>query len=79
MLRRALLVPIVAILSACATSTPINGPDGSVMHLVECPGMMVPLGECFKEAAALCPKGYTLEKQDTGTAGINKSIVVKCK
>lgn len=87
-----LIATLSLLVSACATSTRMYGPDGKEMHLIECPGMAVPLGACFEKANEVCSKGYFLVDRQTGgematltpqlgmyASGVNKSIVVRCK
>lgn len=82
-----------AIVAGCATATNIRGPSGEPLILIECPGIGVPLGECFKKAESLCPQGYRLvgmEKNDgppivtatqfgvMGGTAQQKSIIIDC-
>ena len=84
---------IVAVLSltACATSTPIQGPNGRTAYFIKCGSAVI--DACYEEAAKVCPNGYTFaDKQNNpnavalsnGAGGFNvirgpNSMLVECK
>jgi hypothetical protein len=45
-------------LIACATSKPIQGPNGTTAYFIKCGSAAV--DACYEEAAKVCPKGYTM-------------------
>ena len=53
-----LVVLVIAGLSACATSKPIQGPNGTTAYFVKCGSAVI--DKCYEEAAKVCPKGYTV-------------------
>jgi hypothetical protein len=82
-----LLTPLLLV--GCATATEIRGPQGQVMHLIECPGLALSMGTCFDKANSLCSSGYTvLDSQQAlgpvtyglygGGQTIQRHIVVQC-
>jgi len=84
---------IVAALSltACATSKPIQGPNGVTAYFIKCGSAVI--DACYEEAAKVCPNGYTfVDKQNNpnavalsnGAGGFNvirgpNSMLVECK
>ncbi len=52
-----LALAIAALVSACATSKAIQGPNGRTAYLIKCGGAV---DACYEEAAKLCPTGYTV-------------------
>lgn len=84
---------IVAALSltACATSKPIQGPNGGTAYFIKCGSAVI--DACYEEAAKVCPNGYTfVDKQNNpnavalsnGAGGFNvirgpNSMLVECK
>jgi hypothetical protein len=84
------VIAIVLVLGGCATSTQMQGPDGKQAHFIRC-GSAV-LDACYKEAAKVCPGGYTVVDNREGanavvtTVGTTSGIVrglntmfVQCK
>lgn len=49
---------IAALLTACATSTQIIGPNGTPLHAIRC-GAAAP-DVCLAKAGELCPNGYVV-------------------
>lgn len=56
-----LLLPLM--LSACATSKAIQGPNGGTAYFIKCGSAVV--DACYEEAAKVCPNGYTFVDQQT--------------
>ena len=55
-------------LAGCATSKPIQGPNGKPAYLVKCGGAVI--DACYKKAAEVCPDGYTLLEKTGGQNGM---------
>ncbi len=88
-----IFIIIVAALSltACATSKPIQGPNGGTAYFIKCGSAVI--DACYEEAAKVCPNGYTFaDKQNNpnavalsnGAGGFNvirgpNSMLVECK
>lgn len=78
-------------LAACATSKPIQGPNGGTAYFIKCGSAVI--DACYAEAAKVCPNGYTfVDKQNNpnavalsnGSSGFNvvrgpNSMLVECK
>lgn len=78
-------------LAACATSKPIQGPNGGTAYFIKCGSAVI--DACYAEAAKVCPNGYTfVDKQNNpnavalsnGAGGFNvvrgpNSMLVECK
>lgn len=43
-------------MAGCATSTPIQGPNGTQAFLISCGSAVIE--QCYEEAAKVCPQGY---------------------
>lgn len=82
------------LLSACAMSKTITGPNGEIMHHVSCSGSVLTWADCYEKAGKLCPQGYAVENavgQDHGTTAtfnqfgfyagpiITRELLIICK
>ncbi len=56
MVRISVYAVFLALLSACATSKPIQGPSGGIAYFIKCGSAVI--DACYEEAAKVCPKGY---------------------
>ena len=45
-------------LASCATSKPIQGPNGTQAFFIKCGSAVI--DACYEEAAKVCPKGYDM-------------------
>ena len=48
---------IAVVVTGCATSKPIQGPNGGTAYFIKCGSAVI--DACYEEAAKVCPKGYT--------------------
>lgn len=55
-------------LTACATSKPIKGPNGSTAYFIKCGSAVI--DKCYEEAATVCPKGYTVADSQANPNGM---------
>lgn len=55
-------------LAACATSRPIQGPNGGIAYFIKCGSAVI--DKCYEEAAKVCPKGYTFADSHTNQNGV---------
>lgn len=69
------LASIAILLSGCASSKAIQGPNGEVAYFIKCGSAVI--DACYEKAAKVCPAGYTIASQQT-TRGPN-SLLVECK
>lgn len=86
-----LITATVLSLTACATSKPIQGPNGGTAYFIKCGSAVI--DACYQEASKVCPKGYTFVDKDSnpnamalsnGFGGFNvirgpHSMLVECK
>jgi hypothetical protein len=49
-------VLLVLCMAGCATSRPIQGPNGTQAFFIKCGSAVI--DACYEEAAKVCPKGY---------------------
>ena len=85
---------LILILSACATSKTIYGPNGQEAHSINCSGMVLSLADCWEKAGDICKnKGYDIigamtnngQMITVNAAGIqsmdasNRVIVIQCR
>jgi hypothetical protein len=54
---------LVLFLVGCATSKPIQGPNGTQAFFIKCGSAAI--DACYEEAAKLCPKGYDMVDRQT--------------
>ncbi|MDP2070453.1 hypothetical protein [Methylotenera sp.] len=63
------LILLIAIaLTGCATSEQIQGPNGSTSYFIKCGSAVIE--KCYKEAAKVCPNGYTFADRQTNPNAI---------
>ncbi len=48
--------PLFLLIAGCATSKPIQGPNGTRAFLISCGSAVI--DQCYEEAAKTCPSGY---------------------
>lgn len=70
-----LITAVVLSLVACASSRPIQGPNGDTAYFIKCGSARI--DACYEEAAKVCPKGYTVEDKQSNR-GPN-TMLVQCK
>ncbi len=72
------LFAIVAIMCAgcAATSTPLEGPNKKPGHYVRCGSAL--LDACYREAARVCPSGYSVVDRQGGGSQMY-TLFVECK
>ena len=86
---------LILLVSGCATSKQISGPNGEVLHSIDCSGYYSNIGTCLDKAGKICgPRGYDIlmggtENQGTmmssGQFGlyaapmITREIIIRCK
>ena len=85
---------LALMLTGCASSSEIYGPDGQKYFHISCDGAAVPMSVCWDKAIEVCPKGYFLAGKEDKTGaligaantdygvigqGTHKSIYVRCK
>ncbi|KAF0843441.1 hypothetical protein FNL37_0867 [Methylovorus glucosotrophus] len=88
------IIPLVLLLTGCATSSPTYAPDGSKAFSLDCSGAARNWGMCYEKAGQLCKeKGYEIvaggsDSNSTVVANQNgvyagstqtRSMVIKCK
>lgn len=92
MKKLAILAAFLAI-SACTTDKPINLPDGTQGHLIQCNGAAQSIADCQMLAGQICPRGYNVVSKDgeastvgflSGNSGFigpmaRRSMMVSCK
>lgn len=63
------------LLSGCLTVTEVTGPSGKPAYALACND---DVAGCYKKAGELCPNGYLVPQQVTGTVAIpvGKSIAM---
>ncbi len=57
------LLAVPLILVGCATSKPIQGPNGTTAYFIKCGSAAI--DSCYQEAAKVCPKGYTMADKNS--------------
>lgn len=62
------LICVAFALTACATSKPIQGPNGGTAYFIKCGSAVI--DKCYEEAAKVCPKGYTFANSQANPNGI---------
>jgi hypothetical protein len=55
---RIIIIWLAISLAGCATSKPIQGPNGTQAFFIKCGSAVI--DACYEEAAKLCPKGYAM-------------------
>lgn len=85
----------ILLVSGCATSKQISGPNGEVLHSIDCTGYYSNMGTCLEKAGKICgSRGYDIliggaENHGTGiSAGqfglfaapiVSREIIIRCK
>ena len=85
----------ILLISGCATSKQISGPDGEVLHSIDCSGYYSNIGTCLEKAGKICgPRGYDIllgGAENHGTAMsagqfglfaapmVSREIIIRCK
>jgi hypothetical protein len=76
------------VLSACASSTPVMGPNGKQAFAIECGSA---ISTCYEEAANTCPNGYNIIDKDSSSSfyasgkdkyassSESKTLLIQCK
>lgn len=86
---------LILLTSGCATSKQISGPNGEVLHSIDCSGYYNNIGTCLEKAGKICgSRGYDIiiggaENHGTGmSAGqfglfaspmVSREIIIRCK
>ena len=86
---------LILLVSGCATSKQISGPNGEVLHSIDCSGYYNNIGTCLEKAGKICgSSGYDIliggaENHGTGmTSGqfglfaapmVSREIIIRCK
>ncbi len=55
-------------LASCATSKPIQGPNGTQAFFIKCGSAVI--DACYEEAAKVCPKGYNMVDRQANPNGL---------
>ena len=58
----------VILMSGCATSKPVMGPNGGQAYFIKCGSAVI--DACYEEAAKVCPKGYSVADKQSGANGM---------
>lgn len=61
--RRLAITFMILPLAACATADEMVLPDGNKGYNISCDGAFLSMGDCYKKAGELCPRGYDLFAQ----------------
>lgn len=59
---------LVFVVAGCATSKPIQGPNGGTAYFIKCGSAVI--DACYEEAAKVCPKGYTFADRNANPNAI---------
>lgn len=90
-MRIPMLAAVAAVaLSGCSVNPkPFIGPSGNDAYSMTCSGMGRGWSDCYTKAAELCPDGYKVVSQQSGTKVVptaigpigspNQSLAVECK
>ena len=73
-------------LSGCLTVTEVTGPSGKIAYALDCGS---DAAGCYKKAGEICPKGYNVAQQATGTEAVpvgqsiimstTSTLLIECK
>jgi hypothetical protein len=55
---RYLIAASLLSLAACTPVTPLDGPRGEKLTMIECHGIVRSFADCFQKANEVCPDGY---------------------
>ena len=68
MLKWLCLGSALLVVGGCATSKPIQGPNGGIAYFIKCGSAVI--DACYEEAAKVCPRGYTFADKQAGQNGM---------
>jgi hypothetical protein len=54
------MIAMLSLLGGCAMSDEMVLPDGTKGHKISCDGAFLSMGNCYKKAGEMCPKGYAI-------------------
>ena len=91
-MKRIILAALVGVgLTACAEVNPehFRGPSGKDAYTMRCSGFGRTWAKCYTKAGEICPNGYNIVSQHSGTIAIpyggsiiaapKQTLVVECK
>ena len=93
-MRNLIIVLMVYMLAGCPAATvnpePFVGPSGKSAYSMRCSGFGRTWASCYKSAGELCPNGYKIVDQASGTIAIpvsgggflaapKQTLVIECK
>jgi len=55
-MKKFIFLQVTLLISGCATSKSIQGPNGSQAYLISCGSAVIE--QCYEEASKVCPGGY---------------------
>ncbi|MBD5416419.1 MAG: hypothetical protein HDR50_01800 [Desulfovibrio sp.] len=86
---------LMVLIAGCATSKQISGPNGEVLHSIDCSGYYSNIGTCLEKAGKICgSRGYDIllggaENHGTGMSSgqfglfaapiVSREIIIRCK
>jgi hypothetical protein len=74
---------LLVLLTSCASieQKQFVGPNGKTAYSMRCSGMGRTLDACYQKAGEICPNGYTIIGQESGTVAVpvNGSIMAAPK
>ena len=86
---------LILLVSGCATSKQISGPNGEVLHSIDCSGYYNNIGTCLEKAGKICgSRGYDIliggsenhgTSMSSGQFGlfaapmVSREIIIRCK
>ena len=86
---------LILLVAGCATSKQISGPNGEILHSIDCSGYYSNIGTCLEKAGKICgPRGYDIimggtENQGTSMSStqfglfaapmVSREIIIRCK
>ena len=90
-MKHSYLVLIIFLFFGCASvhPSPFKGPNGKDAYSMKCSGMGRTLDKCFSKAGELCPTGYNIISQSSGTVAVpvggsimaapKQALAIECK
>jgi hypothetical protein len=78
-------------LTACmpVSPSPFVGPNGKTAYSMRCSGFGRTIQECYQKAGEVCPAGYTIVDNSSGTVAVmnqgmmvasqKRDLVIECK
>ncbi|QWD71584.1 hypothetical protein [Polynucleobacter sp. UB-Raua-W9] len=85
------LLAVLAGVVGCASVAPVKfvGPNGKTAYSMRCSGMGRSMEECYQRAGEVCPSGYNIIDNSSGTvammtqgtmiAGVKRDMAIECK